>query len=47
MIIDLDSQEKLLITDEELLFKALDGKLINTWEQFEFILAFIIENRLM
>jgi hypothetical protein len=33
--------------EEELVFKAIDGQEIKTWEDFEFLLAFIIENRLL
>lgn len=47
VLLDTQTGEKLLITDEELLFKAIDSKLIANWEAFELVLSFIIENRLM
>jgi hypothetical protein len=39
--------EKLYIQDEELFFKAIDPNLIKSWEQFEYLLTLIIENRLL
>lgn len=40
------SQKKAFILDEESLFKAIDPKLIASWEQFEYLLCLVIENRI-
>lgn len=33
--------------EEEILFKAIDTSELKKWEDFEFLLGFIIENRLL
>jgi hypothetical protein len=46
-LVSLDTKDKLFILDEELLFKAINGSEIKNWEEFEFLLGFILENRLL
>mmetsp|Transcript_41328 Transcript_41328/g.39795 ORF Transcript_41328/g.39795 Transcript_41328/m.39795 type:complete len:102 (+) Transcript_41328:481-786(+) len=40
-------KEKILITDEDLLIKAIDSKKIDSWEEFESILLLVLENRVL
>ena len=42
-----DTRDKLFILDEDLLFKAVNASDIKAWEEFEFLLGFIVENRLL
>lgn len=46
-LFSIDTQEKLFILEEELLFKAIDPQQIKTWEIFEYLLAVVIENRFL
>eukprot|EP00347_Sterkiella_histriomuscorum_P006376 403352996 len=41
------AREKLVIIEEEILFKSIQADQIKSWEDFEFMLGFIIENRLL
>jgi hypothetical protein len=45
--LSLDTNEKLFIAEEDLFVKALDASLIKNWEDFEYLLSVIIENRLL
>ena len=42
-----DMRQKLFIVEEELLFKAVDSAAVKNWEDFEYVLAVIIENRML
>ena len=42
-----DTKQKLFVLEEEVLVKAIDSSLIKNWEDFEFSLSVIIENRLL
>jgi len=39
--------EKVVIQEESLFFKAIEQKNLVSWEQFEFLLTLVIENRLL
>jgi hypothetical protein len=39
--------ERLFIGEEDLFVTSIDATQIKTWEEFEYILAVIIENRLL
>jgi hypothetical protein len=43
----LDTEEKLFLLEEDLLIKSIDSSLIKNWDDFEYTLAIIIENRLL
>jgi hypothetical protein len=43
----LDTNEKLFIVEEDLFVKSIDSSLIKNWEDFEYVLSVIIENRLL
>ncbi|TNV82591.1 hypothetical protein FGO68_gene6089 [Halteria grandinella] len=43
----LDTEEKLFLLEEDLLIKSIDSSLIKNWDDFEYTLALIIENRLL
>ena len=36
-----------MLPDENLIIKAIDATKINTWEEFEFVLSIVVENRFM
>lgn len=42
-----DTKEKLFVAEEDILVKAIDTNLIKNWDDFEFSLALIIENRVL
>jgi hypothetical protein len=42
-----DTSEKVFILEEELLVRSIDTNSIKNWDDFEFALALIIENRLL
>lgn len=42
-----ETGEKLLVAEEELLVKALDSTAVKSWDDFEFALAVVVENRLL
>jgi len=46
-LISLDTKEKLFIVEEDLFVKSIDASLIKNWEDFEYVLSVIIENRLL
>jgi hypothetical protein len=39
--------ELILIPDETMLIKAIDQKQITSWNEFEYVLTVIVENRLL
>lgn len=43
----IDTAEKLFLLEEELLVKSIDSQQIKSWDDFEYTLAMIIENRLL
>lgn len=42
-----DTKEKIFVVEEDILVKAIDTSLIKNWDDFEFSLALIIENRVL
>jgi hypothetical protein len=42
-----NENERLFIGEEDLFVTSIDASLIKTWEEFEYVLAVIIENRLL